>query len=257
MLDAAVGFGQEHLAAAGIDRRRLRGLGVAVAGYFVAPSMVNPGHELDEWALVDLREMIGRQLGLPVVVENIASAAALGERLLGVGGAYESLCYINVAAGFGAGIVVDGMLIRGRHGNAGEIAGLFPASGRVTPNLATLLDKLHDHGVACSGISDMIARFDPRWPGVEEWLAEHQPSFSYLFGTLRMMLDCEALILGGRLPRILARRIIDAIDWPENHWPVRRERRAPPTMLEVAALDPELASPLGAASLVFHRTVFD
>ncbi|MBJ6123671.1 ROK family transcriptional regulator [Sphingomonas sp. BT553] len=257
MLDAAVAFGLEQMAAAGVDRRRLRGLGVAVAGYFVAPFTVNPGHELDDWALVDLHEVIGRQLGLPVVVENIANAAALGERMLGIGAAYESLCYVNVAAGFGAGIIVDGTLMRGRHGNAGEIAGLFPSSGRVTPNLVTLLDRLSEHGVACSGISDMIARFDLRWPGIEEWLAEHRPSFSYLFSTLRMTLDCEALILGGRLPRVLARRIVDAIDWPERHWPVRREHRAPPTSLEVATLDPELAGPLGAASLVFHRTLFD
>ncbi len=257
MLDSAMAFGLERMAAAGVDRRRLRGLGVAVAGYFVAPSSVNPGGELDDWALVDLHEAIGRQLALPVVVENIASAAALGERMLGIGSRYDSFCYINVAAGFGAGIVADGTLMRGRHGNAGEIAGLFPTSGRATPNLATLRDRLADNGVASSGISDMIARFDLEWPGVEEWLAEHQPSFSWLFGTLRMTLDCEALILGGRLPRVLARRIVDAIAWPEDRLPMRRNRRAPPTALEVASLEPELSGPLGAASLVFHRTVFD
>ncbi|KQR81360.1 hypothetical protein ASG07_13070 [Sphingomonas sp. Leaf343] len=257
MLDAAMAFGLERMATAGVDRRRLRGLGVAVAGYFVASSAVNPGPELDDWALVDLHETIGRQLAMPVVVENIASAAALGERILGVGSRYDSFCYINVAAGFGAGIVADGTLMRGRHGNAGEIAGLFPGSGRVTPNLTTLRDRLAEYGVGCSGISDMIARFDPEWPGVEEWLAEHQPSFSWLFGTLRMTLDCEALILGGRLPRALAQRIVDAIEWPESRLPMRRGRRAPSTALEVASLEPDLSGPLGAASLVFHRTVFD
>lgn len=257
MIDAAVGFALDHMAKAGIDRRRLLGLGVAVAGYFVGPSMVNPGLELEEWALLDLHEAIERQTGLPVIVENIASAAALGERILGVAARYDSFCYVNVAAGFGAGIVMNGALMRGRHGNAGEIAGLFRSAGRVTPNLMTLCDRLADHGIACSGISDLIARFDPAWPGVEEWLAEHQPSFSYLFGALRMTLDCEALILGGRLPRVLARRIVDAIDLPENHWPVRRERRAPPTVMEVASLEPELSGPLGAAALMFHQTMFD
>lgn len=257
MLDAALAFGVEALAEAGLDRRRLRGIGVAVAGYFVAPSMLNPGLELEDWALIDLHDAIERQLTLPVVVENIASAAALGERLLGVGARYYSFCYVNVAAGFGAGIVVDGALVRGRYGNAGEIAGLFPSAGRTTPNLVTLRTQLANHGVVCASMSDMIARFDLQWPGVEEWLAEHVPSFNYLFGTLRMTLDCEAVILGGRLPRALAQRIVDAIDWPENHWPVRRDRRAPPTTLEVATLEPDLSGPLGAASLIFHRTVFD
>ncbi|MDQ1154382.1 ROK family transcriptional regulator [Brevundimonas sp. SORGH_AS_0993] len=257
MVDAAVSFGLDQMATVGIDRRRLLGMGVAVAGYFVGPSMVNPGRELEEWALVDLKEATERQTGLPTSVENIANAAALGERMLGVAARYDSFCYVNVAAGFGAGIVMNGTLVRGRYGNAGEIAGLFTSSGRATPNLMTLRDRLADHGIACSGMSDLITHFDPTWPGVDEWLAEHQESFSYLFGALRMTLDCEALILGGRLPRVLARRIVDAIDLPENHWPVRRERRAPPTVMDVASLEPELSGPLGAASLIFHQTLFD
>ncbi|OAN63912.1 hypothetical protein A7X12_19120 [Sphingomonas sp. TDK1] len=256
MLDAAVRFGTDYLAQAGVDRRRLLGLGVAVAGYFVDPGTVNPAPELEEWALVALDAEIARQVALPVAVENIASAAALGERLLGVGARYASFCYINVAAGFGAGIVVDGALLRGRHGNAGEIGGLFLSSGRITPNLATLHDCLAAHGTRCDGISDMVARFDPQWPGVDAWVAAHQPSFSYLFGALRLTLDCEALILGGRLPRALAQRILDGIDWPENHWPIRRGRRAPATLTQVAGLEPELSGPLGAAALIFHQTLF-
>lgn len=257
ILDAAMRFGDRFFAEAGIDRRRLQGLGVAVAGYFVDPGTVNPAPALEQWALADLDGEIAQRLAMPVVVENIANAAALGERLLGAASSYQSSCYINVAAGFGAGIIVDGALMRGRHGNAGEIGGLFLSSGRVTPNLGTLLDCLAEHGVDCAGISDMVARFDLAWPGVETWLATHQPSFSYLFGALRFTLDCEAIILGGRLPRLLARRIVDGIDWPENHWPIRRGRRAPVTVTTVASLEPELSAPLGAAALVFHRTVFN
>lgn len=257
ILDAAIRFGEDYFRATGLDRRRLQGLGLAVAGYFVDPGTVNPAPALEQWALVDLDSEIARHLAMPVVVENIANAAALGERLLGAGSGYQSSCYINVAAGFGAGIIVDGELMRGRHGNAGEIGGLFLSVGRTTPNLRTLLDCLAAHGVRCEGISDMIARFDPGWPGVEIWLTEHQPSFSYLFGALRFTLDCEAIILGGRLPRILAKRIVDGIDWPENHWPIRRGRRAPATVITTAGLEPELSAPLGAAALVFHRTFFD
>lgn len=257
IVEAALQFGDDWFARSGLDRRRLQGLGVAVAGYFVDPGTVNPAPELEEWALVDLDTEIARQAAMPVVVENIANAAALGERLLGVGSGYQSSCYVNVAAGFGAGIIVDGELMRGRHGNAGEIGGLFLSAGRVTPNLVTLHDCLADHGVSCAGISDMVARFDPDWPGVEAWLARHLPSFSFLFGALRFTLDCEAIILGGRLPRPLAQRIVDRIDWPENHWPIRRDRRPPATITTVAGLEPELSMPLGAAALVFHHSLFD
>lgn len=257
LLDAAIAFGSTTLRELGVEPRRLRGLGIAVAGYFVAPDMVNPAVELDDWALVDLRDAAAHQIALPVMIENIAGAAAVGERLLGVGSRYASCCYVNVASGFGTGVIVDGQLMRGRHGNAGEIAGLFPLAGRVTPNLTTLRDHLADHGVATTGMADLVARFDPAWPGVETWLDEHRPNFSYLFGVLRYTLDCEAIILGGRLPRALARRVVDAVDWPERLLPVRRGVPAPATVLDVAALEPDLAGPLGAASLVFHRTLFD
>jgi len=257
IVEAAMAFATEQMAALDIDRRRLRGVGLAVAGYFVAPHTVNPGAELDDWALVDLQDDIARRIGLPVEVENIASAAALGERLLGAGAHHASFCYVNVAAGFGAGVVLDGRLERGRHGNAGEIAGLFPLSGRVTPTLGTLRTCLVEHGVPTASIADLVARFDPDWPGVEAWIARHQPSFSYLFNALRFMLDCGAILLGGRLPRPLAQRIVDGINWPEYALPARRGHRAPPTAIVAAMLEPELSGPLGAASLLFHKGLFD
>ncbi len=256
ILDAAAAFGHDRLAAMDIPRDRLKGMGVAVAGYFVGPDRVNPGEELADWALLDLHAAASTRLSLPVAVENMASAAALGEHLLGVGAGYASLCYLNVAAGFGAGIVLDGQLLRGRHGNAGEIAGMFPLSGRTTPNLATLRATLAAHGVATCGIGDMVARFEPDWPGVDAWLAEHVPAFAWACNLLRFALDPEALVLGGRLPRALAHRIVAAVEWPETTLPARRDRRAPATILTVAALDPDLAGPLGAAALIFHATLF-
>lgn len=252
ILDAVAAF-----VAAQPIRDRIVGIGTAVAGFFTAPGMVNPGPELDDWALIDIAEVVARRLGLPAMVENIASAAAIGERLLGTGSDFSSFCYVNVAAGFGGGLVENGQLSRGRYGNAGEIAGLFHFSGRVTPNLTTLQATLARHGVVCDGIADLVTRFDPTWPGVEAWLAEHQSSFAWLFQMLRYTLDCEAIVLGGRLPRVLAQRIVDAVVWPELSLPARRGVQAPMTRLAVATLDPELSAPLGAASLVLHRALFD
>lgn len=252
ILDAVAAFTAEQPM-----RDRIVGIGIGIAGFFTAANIINPGAELDDWALIDLADAVGRRLGMPAMVENIASAAAIGERLLGAGVDHTSFCYVNVAAGFGAGLVDDGQLMRGRHGNAGEIAGLFHFAGRTTPNLADLRDTLARHGVACDSISDLVTQFDPTWPGIDAWLTARQPSFAWLFQMLRYMFDCEAIVLGGRLPRSLAQRIVDDMVWPEFSLPSRREVRAPSTQLLVAALDPELSAPLGAASLVLHRAMFD
>lgn len=236
---------------------RIAGIGVAIAGFFTAPRVTNPSPELDGWALLDLEAVVGKRLGLPAMVENIANAAAMGERLLGAGAAHDSFCYVNVAAGLGAGIVVDGQLMRGRHGNAGEIAGLFHFAGRPIPNLQHLAAHLARHGVTCTGMSDLIARFDPAWAGVATWLDEQRPAYAWLFQMLRYTLDCEAIILGGRLPRWLAERIVTDVAWPEITLPERRGVRAPATILAAARLDPELAAPLGAAAMILHRALFD
>ena len=54
---------------------------------------------------------------MPFVVENDARAAALGERKSDA----ETLVYVKVATGIGCGIVVEGSILRGAHGAAGDI----------------------------------------------------------------------------------------------------------------------------------------
>jgi predicted NBD/HSP70 family sugar kinase len=252
LLDAVARFRDEQPM-----REAIVGIGVAIAGFFTAPRTVNPSPELDDWALVDLESIVGRRLALPAMVENIAAATAIGERLLGVGADLASFCYVNVAAGFRAATVIDGQVFRGHNGNAGEIAGLFHFAGRATPNLNDLRATLAQHGTVCDSIGDLVARFDSQWPGVEEWRAARQESFDWLFQTLRYAFDCQAIVLGGRLPRDLARRIVDEAAWPEHTLPDRRGVRAPAARLAVAHLDPELAAPLGAAALILHHRMFD
>ncbi|RJT97449.1 ROK family transcriptional regulator [Arthrobacter frigidicola] len=62
---------------------------------------------------------------VPIVIENDARTAALGER----GTDAETLVYVKVATGIGCGIVVDGSILHGAHGAAGDIGHI-----RVAPN---------------------------------------------------------------------------------------------------------------------------
>jgi predicted NBD/HSP70 family sugar kinase len=252
-LDAVADFAREALAVQGVPRKRLLGLGIAISGYFVGADMVNPGHELDDWAMINLDDAVSERLDWPVMIENIGNASALGEHLFGVGAGLRSFCYVNVAAGFGAGLIVDGRVMRGHNGNAGEIAGLFHLAGRVTPNLVDLRDWLVRHGTPLDDIGALVERFDPGWPGVDAWVRDRTPDYAYLFGALRYVLDCEAVVLGGRLPRSLAQHIVDAIEWPEARLPPRRNAPAPFPALHVARLEPQMSGSLGAASLLLHR----
>ncbi|MET3581292.1 glucokinase [Mesorhizobium robiniae] len=73
------------------------------------------------WHDVPLIDILGRQFGLPVRLENDANAAALGEWRLGAGRGSGSLVFVTVSTGIGGGVVVDGHIYHGRRGLAAEI----------------------------------------------------------------------------------------------------------------------------------------
>jgi glucokinase len=78
-------------------------------------------HHVPGWTDFPLRDTVALELGAPVVLENDANAAALGEARFGAGRGHHSVLYVNVGTGIGAGIVLDGRIYGGTHGMAGEI----------------------------------------------------------------------------------------------------------------------------------------
>ena len=88
----------------------------------LAPNMAMHNH--------DLARRLDERHGLPVFVENDANAAAWGEYLLGVGAHSSVMVMVTIGTGLGGGVVVNGRLLRGGHGTAGEIGHLpFVADG--------------------------------------------------------------------------------------------------------------------------------
>jgi len=73
------------------------------------------------WNGVDLDAQLTALLGLPVVIENDANAAAWGEAAFGAGRGHDHLLIVTVGTGIGGGIVVNGNLYRGGFGTAAEI----------------------------------------------------------------------------------------------------------------------------------------
>ncbi|WP_292417744.1 ROK family protein [Mesorhizobium sp.] len=73
------------------------------------------------WHNVPLIDILSRQFGLPVRLENDANAAALGEWRFGAGRGAGSLVFVTVSTGIGGGVVADGHIYHGRRGLAAEI----------------------------------------------------------------------------------------------------------------------------------------
>jgi predicted NBD/HSP70 family sugar kinase len=115
----------ESIATAGLPKEKIAGLGIGL------PGTVDQDHHILRFAplvgitapldlSVSLATLEG-SLGFPVVVENDANAAALGEYACRFDGDPGDLLFAVLGRGFGAGIVLDGRLRRGKRYFAGEI----------------------------------------------------------------------------------------------------------------------------------------
>ena len=73
------------------------------------------------WRDVDIRDALAEGVGLPVQIENAPMACALAQMWLGQrGNSSDNFVYVTVSDGVGAGIVLNGQLIRGDSNSAGE-----------------------------------------------------------------------------------------------------------------------------------------
>jgi len=105
-------------------------IGVSVAGFVSSDRktmLATPN--IADWNGVNLDYELTQLIGLPVVIENDANAAAWGEAKFGAGQTQDHMMMLTVGTGIGGGIVVNGALYRGAFGTAAEFGHL-----RVVPD---------------------------------------------------------------------------------------------------------------------------
>ncbi|MGH9433681.1 MAG: ROK family protein [Terriglobia bacterium] len=82
---------------------------------------VSFANNLPGWRKIPLRQELENEFRVPVFLENDANLAATGEHWRGAARGAETFVFIALGTGVGSGIFVDGRLVRGRSGAAGEV----------------------------------------------------------------------------------------------------------------------------------------
>jgi glucokinase len=104
------------------------GLGIATAG------IVDPiegkilgatGNLPAVRGISSLKQILESRLGIPVMVENDANAAAYGEARGGAAKGFRNVLMITLGTGVGTGIIIDGKILHGAHFSAGEGGHIF------------------------------------------------------------------------------------------------------------------------------------
>jgi glucokinase len=168
--------------------------------------LVNPPN-LPGWKNVALGRMLSEQIGAPVLLENDANLAGLGEFKRGAGSGSQTMVYVTWSTGVGSGLIVDGRLLRGGHGSAGE-------AGHMIIDPDGPLDSCGQHGCVeafCGG--HMLERqtgrpaaeiFTAAEAGEPESLMIVRRASSYMglaLINLANLIDPEVIVIGGGISR--------------------------------------------------------
>lgn len=97
-------------------------IGVSFGGPVHFPSgTVRLSHHVPGWENTPLRQWLQTEYNVPVLIDNDANVAALGEHRFGAGQGLQDLFYITVSTGVGGGWILNGQPWRGHESMAGEI----------------------------------------------------------------------------------------------------------------------------------------
>ena len=273
VLDRAAQLVRTALDAAAIEELSPAGIATAVPGtidqergmLLVAPNL--------GWRDIPVASELAARLAplsVPVLVDNEANLAALGELWLGIGGECGDYIHVFGEIGVGGGIVVDGALFRGSHGFAGEIGHVVvdpdgddclcggkgclervagqEAILRAAGLPSTSATRLGQTGNATNELIALLERDDPRAHAAVRRAAE---ALGIGLAGVVNVLDPDTIVLGGVyaplapwLAEPLAERLATQV----------MGARSRPVAVRQSALGPDGAV-RGAAALVVDRVL--
>ncbi|MFA7364659.1 MAG: ROK family protein [Aminobacteriaceae bacterium] len=180
------------------------------------------------WNNLPVRKILSAKIGLPVEIENDANCHALGEGWGGAAAGMTDYVLFTLGTGIGGGIVINGRILRGFHGMAGEPGHLAVGAGEPCGCGS------HGHLEGISG-ADALER-NAEGMGLQPdlkylWTRRSDPSVAPLWdraldhlakgiASTVHLLDPQAVILGGGLSRgegfldVLRPRVIDYLASP-------------------------------------------
>ena len=211
-IDEAAKLAGDALDEAGVPRERVLAAAMGISGPVDHErDLVYRSAILPSW--VDIRpgaEMSSR-LGVPVFIENDANLGALAEVTMGAATGVRSAIYLMIAAGIGAGIIVDGQVLHGAGGTAGELGHvLADENGPICrcgnrgcletlvagPAIVDLLRPTHGDDLTLDGVMALLRNDEP---GARRAIEDAGRAVGRVLSGLVNVLNPEAIVVGGEL----------------------------------------------------------
>jgi len=262
-LDASSRLFGELLVETGVERENVIGAGIGIPGPVDrAHGTAGSATILPGWVGLRIASEMQARLGLPVEIENDANLGALAELTWGAGRDCSNFAYIKAATGIGAGIVIEGHLLRGATGTAGEIghttldeAGALCYCGNrgcletvaSGPAIVQLVGRVAGDTLSLSRIVELAVEGDLR---CRRAIADAGREIGVAVAGLCNLINPERVIVGGLLSRtgeVLLQPLRESIRRHSVQAAARSVEVCPAVFVERAEL-------LGSVALALHAT---
>jgi predicted NBD/HSP70 family sugar kinase len=206
---------------AGLAADRILGIGIAAPGPIdMHRGVIVDPPLLEGWRDVPLRDALAEATGLPVVLEKDVNAAVVAELWTRPGEAHDHFAFFYLGTGIGIGLAVDGEVVRGATGNAGDGGTIHVTAGDLPPrrrsdmigHLATpqylvsqaaelgaleTTPDLHDLAAVDDAYSELVRRADRGEAPAVKVMARAAALISAALVSVVNLLDIDEIVFGG------------------------------------------------------------
>lgn len=216
------------------QQSRINGLGVGMpfqlwnwVQYIGAPQS-----EMDAWRNRDIQAELTDLTGLPVYVQNDATAACGAELVFGTGERPKDFLYFYFGYFIGGGLVLNGQLYTGRSGNAAGV-GPMPVPGAdgtmrrllTAASASNLEAMLKDRNLPSEQLWERHDHWDITPDILDRWITESAEGLAWAIVSASALLELDSVLIDGWIPTDIRARIV-----AETHDALHR--------LDLAGIDP-------------------
>ncbi len=209
-----------------------------------------------------IRSAFSHRFGTAVIIDNNSRFAGLAEAIWGDGGDTENLVYVRLSDGIGGGLVVDGRLVTGSGGFAGELGhvsvrpnGVQCRCGKrgcleTIASVPSILAGCQVKGLAIASLDELRAAVVKADPIVDSVLRDAGDALGRVLGTVAVTLNPSQIVIGGEIVKIapvILQQAIATITYELQPLP-----ETTPT-IRAAVLGDDVAA-LGAIAAMFHQS---
>jgi predicted NBD/HSP70 family sugar kinase len=246
-------------------RPRVVGTGVTIPDFLGgwAKELELPGTIIQAWEDFDFQAQLQGEIAGPLFFENDASGAAAAELIYGKGRETRDFLYIFLSTLIGGGLVIDGNLETGPHGNSAAIAPHPVSPSRLSSaeppkgpfetllrraSVYVLMNHLRANGISIHRAYELTGLGDRAEPYVSEWIADCADALAQTIVGATAIVDVASVVIDGILPAPILECTIAAVS--ARFAAIMPEGLVAPK-IEIGTIGSRAAA-IGAAILPFH-----